>query len=94
MPGNADAPVEPQPPAFDLAAMIDGQLRDERTGLYSRVIHAVDRELLTRVLRHTQGHLGQACELLGMDRKTLRNKLREAGIALGRVVSDKPGSEE
>ena len=42
-----------------------------------------------RVLRHTRGHQGQACELLGIYRKTLRNKLRDLGIAVDRVVTER-----
>ena len=56
--------------------------------MYHRVVGAVERELITRVLRHAHGHLGNACERLGIDRKTLRNKLRELGITPDKGASD------
>jgi DNA-binding NtrC family response regulator len=56
--------------------------------IYGKVVSAVERELITRVLRHAHGHLGNACERLGIDRKTLRNKLRELGITPDKGASD------
>ncbi len=72
--------VGASPPEFDLVGMIEGMLEADEKGLYTRVIGAAERELITRVLRHTRGHLGRACERLGIDRKTLRNKLRDLGV--------------
>ena len=79
---------------IDLAGTIEELLRTGEKGLYARVLAGVERELLTRVLRHTRGHQGQACERLGIDRKTLRSKLRELGITLDKVVSDRADSSE
>src|SRR5207247_1897739 len=90
--GGSPPPGEPvpSPPAgLDLAGSIEGMLRDGERGMYGRVVGSVERELIARVLRHTRGHQGQACELLGIDRKTLRNKLRELGIAVDRVVTER-----
>jgi two-component system nitrogen regulation response regulator GlnG len=92
---GASPPAGANPPAgFDLAANIEALLRDGEKGMYGRVVGSVERELITRVLRHTHGHLGQACELLGVDRKTLRNKLRDLGVAVDRVVTERPDPEE
>jgi two-component system nitrogen regulation response regulator GlnG len=86
----AEAPPAPDGRAhFDLTLSIEGLLRRGEKGVYGQVIGAVERELIARVLRHTRGHQGQACELLGIDRKTLRTKLRELGIAVDRVVTDR-----
>jgi two-component system nitrogen regulation response regulator GlnG len=79
---------------LDLAVGIEEMLRAGGKGVYGRVIEAVERELIVRVLRHTHGHQGQACELLGIDRKTLRSKLRELGIAVDRVVTDRGEPDE
>ncbi|MFO0801400.1 MAG: sigma-54 dependent transcriptional regulator [Gemmataceae bacterium] len=88
------APSTPAaPPAHDLGASIDAELRAGEKGVYGRVMGAVERELVVRVLRHTNGHQGQACELLGIDRKTLRTKLRDLGIAVDRVVTDRGEGE-
>ncbi|MBN9118840.1 MAG: sigma-54-dependent Fis family transcriptional regulator [Planctomycetes bacterium] len=78
-----------RPSGAELADTIEELLRAGEKGLYARVLAGVERELLTRVLRHTRGHQGQACDRLGIDRKTLRSKLRELGITLDRVVSDR-----
>ncbi|HEX4614069.1 MAG TPA: sigma-54 dependent transcriptional regulator [Urbifossiella sp.] len=79
---------------LDLVGDIEAQLRDGAKGMYGRVMGSVERELLTRVLRHAHGHQGRACELLGIDRKTLRHKLRELGIAVDRVVTERPEPPE
>lgn len=64
------------------------------TGMCGRVVGAVERELIARVLRHTHGHQGQACERLRIDRKTLRNKLRELCIVVDRVVIERTDPPE
>ncbi|OWK41684.1 sigma-54-dependent transcriptional regulator [Fimbriiglobus ruber] len=83
-PNGAERPVE-----FDLAGNIEAMLQAGEKGMYARVVGEVERELITRVLRHTRGHQGQACTQLGIDRKTLRNKLRDLGITLDKVVTDR-----
>jgi two-component system nitrogen regulation response regulator GlnG len=76
------------PADLDIAGTIESLLSGGEKGLYQRVIGIVERELITRVLRQTGGHLGNACERLGIDRKTLRNKLRELGITSDKDVAD------
>jgi two-component system nitrogen regulation response regulator GlnG len=78
------APVPPtavEGSEVDLNALIEARLREGKDGLYEEVIAAVDRLLLTRVLRHTHGHQTQASELLGLSRATLRHKLRTLGLS-------------
>jgi two-component system nitrogen regulation response regulator GlnG len=63
----------------------------QRTGageLYGRVIQAVDRVLLAEVLRQTHGNQLRASEILGIDRKTLRQKLRNLGLIPNHVLVD------
>ena len=86
---GSPAPAAPPADGFDLLGAIEGMLRSGEKAMHDRVIGMVERELIARVLRHTHGHQGQACELLGMDRKTLRNKLRDLGIAVDKVVTDR-----
>jgi two-component system nitrogen regulation response regulator GlnG len=74
----------------DLSGFIEGLLRRGETGLHPRVIDAVERMLLTRVLRQTHGHQAQASELLGLNRATLRHKLRALGLAVDKVLVDEP----
>jgi two-component system, NtrC family, nitrogen regulation response regulator GlnG len=72
--------------AFDLSAFIDARLRNPAGPLYDEVIAAVERLLLTRVLRQTHGHQTQASEALGITRATLRHKLRTLGMTVDRIV--------
>ncbi len=84
--------------ALDLAALVENLVQSGEKGIYDRIIAAVDRLVLTRVLRHTHGHQSQASELLGLNRGTLRHKLRTLGLALDKVpVGDQrrePGNSE
>jgi len=88
-------PREPAPPSVgngsvDLAAVIEDLLRRGEKDLHARVIQVVERLLLTRVLKHTHGHQTQASELLGLNRSTLRAKLRELGVSLDKVPVVEP----
>jgi len=86
-PSTHPATAEPAG-AFDLTAFIDDLLRQGQPGVYNRVIREVERLLLTQALRHTQGHQAQASELLGLNRSTLRYKLRDLGLSVDRVVGE------
>jgi two-component system, NtrC family, nitrogen regulation response regulator GlnG len=66
---------------FDLVKVIETMLNSGENKLHDRLVKSVERELIVRALRHTGGHFGNACERLGIDRKTLRNKMRELGIS-------------
>jgi two-component system, NtrC family, response regulator AtoC len=50
------------------------------TDLYDRVLRAVEQVLLTGVLQQTNGNQVRASDILGIDRKTLRQKLRNLGL--------------
>lgn len=43
----------------------------------------VEREHILRVLRHTDGHRGRTCELLGISRPTLMRKIRKYNLDVG-----------
>jgi two-component system, NtrC family, nitrogen regulation response regulator GlnG len=77
---------------FHLDAFIEEALRRGEQGLHDLVIKAVERRLLAMVLRHTNGHQTQASEVLGLNRTTLRHKLRDLGLAVDKVVSDEETS--
>ncbi len=81
--GQSAAPAEPAGQAaerLDLMELIDDLLRRGEPHLYDRVQKIMEKALLGRVLRETSGHLGQASERLGLNRSTLRYKLRELGL--------------
>ncbi|MCA9211978.1 MAG: sigma-54-dependent Fis family transcriptional regulator [Planctomycetales bacterium] len=54
--------------------------------LYDETIEAVEKKLLSIVLRETNGNQGEASKLLGITRTTLRSKIKKLGIAIDRVV--------
>jgi two-component system nitrogen regulation response regulator GlnG len=58
-------------------------------GLYDRILHEMERPLLSICLEATRGNQIKAAELLGLNRNTLRKKLRELDIRARR-----PGTAE
>jgi len=51
-------------------------------GLYQRILREVERPLIQKVLAVTQGNQVKAAELLGLNRNTLRKKVRELDISM------------
>lgn len=74
---------------FDLAEQIEFLLTAGGGDVYAEVLKQVEREILTRALLRTRGHQAQASNMLGINRTTMRTKLRELGITLDKVVTDK-----
>ena len=64
---------------FELA---DGRLPS--TGLHGRVVREVERPLILKALAATRGNQLKAAALLGLNRNTLRKKIRELDIAVMR----------
>jgi two-component system nitrogen regulation response regulator GlnG len=99
--GGAATPPGQSPPGepkaetggLDLSALINNLLESGEKDLHQKVMEAVERVLLARVLRHTHGHQAQASELLGLNRATLRNKLRTLGLAVDKVLVEEPHHE-
>ena len=54
------------------------------SGLYARILREVERPLLNVTLAQCQGNQLKAAEVLGINRNTLRKKIRELGVAAGR----------
>jgi two-component system nitrogen regulation response regulator GlnG len=69
-----------------LLHFINEQLAAGREDLYDLAVHHLERMLLTRVLQHTTGNQVRAAKILGITRGSLRNKIRELGITIGRSV--------
>jgi Fis family transcriptional regulator len=65
---------------------IDGYFRDldgERAiGVYDMVINCVEKPLLESVLNRVRGNQTDAAKMLGINRNTLRKKMRVHGIKL------------
>ena len=56
------------------------------SGLYRRILREIERPLLNLTLSATRGNQIQAAKLLGLNRNTLRKKLRELDIDVQRGV--------
>jgi two-component system nitrogen regulation response regulator GlnG len=78
----------------DLEELVESMLHDGAGDLHARVVRAAERVLFARVLRHTKGHQSRASELLGLNRSTLRYKLRELGLSVDRVLTEGPSAGE
>ena len=79
----------------------DVEHRDAVTRHRAQILHArqalqrkLDRLLLLRVLQHTGGNQLQAAKLLGITRGSVRTKLRELGISIGRTVTGSDDAAE
>jgi two-component system nitrogen regulation response regulator GlnG len=81
-PGEAAAEAN----GSSLLQFINEQLAAGKDDLYDAAVRHVERVLLTRVLQHTAGNQVRAAKILGITRGSLRNKIRELGITIGRSV--------
>jgi two-component system nitrogen regulation response regulator GlnG len=86
-------PASPAEP-LALGQFIEEQLRTETSDLYAATLRRMEKFLLTRVLQHTGGNQLQAARILGITRGSLRTKLRDLGITIGRTVTGGSGPEE
>jgi two-component system nitrogen regulation response regulator GlnG len=55
-------------------------------GLYHRVLRQLEQPLITATLAATRGNQIKAAELLGVNRNTLRKKIRELDIKVIRTL--------
>jgi two-component system nitrogen regulation response regulator GlnG len=91
----ADVPAVPAAPSGEpvrgegLAAAVERHIRDyfdahkgglPPPGLYDRVLHEVERPLIGLSLSATRGNQIKAAHLLGLNRNTLRKKIRDLDI--------------
>lgn len=58
-------------------------------GLYKRVLAEVERPLLFLTLRAVNGNQQKAARILGMNRNTLRKKLKEQSVREDEVLQDR-----
>ena len=56
-------------------------------GLYHRILREVEQPLLTAALAATRGNQIRAADLLGVNRNTLRKKIRDLDIQVVRTSS-------
>ncbi|MBL8814868.1 MAG: sigma-54-dependent Fis family transcriptional regulator [Planctomyces sp.] len=85
----------PSGPAPLLCEEIQTRISSGTENLHAEIIEIVERELLMKVLTHTEGNQVQAARILGISRGSLRSKIRSLGINFGRSVwseDDQPDS--
>ncbi len=80
--------------SVDWDRFLDDRLVSGTTRLYDEAVSLLERILITRVLRHTSGNQLQAAKILGITRSTMRAKMRQFGITLGRVVHGEGSPDE
>lgn len=90
---GAPIPVESAAASGGLAASVESHLRAyfaahgadaPVAGLYDRVLREVERPLLSLTLAECRGNQLRAAALLGLNRNTLRKKMRALGLNHGR----------
>ena len=93
--GEAEAPSA-RPQAESLAACVQHHLETyfeahggslPAGGLYHRILHEIERPLLRLTLGATNGNQIKAASVLGLNRNTLRKKIRELDIPVSRGVN-------
>ena len=63
-----------------LADLVDRMGGLEQGDIYTMVLHRVEKPLITLVLKKTEGNQVRAAHLLGINRNTLRKKIKELGV--------------
>ena len=71
---------------FDWDEFVAGRIAAGTEDLYAESLERMEREVLVRVLRHTDGNQLQAARILGITRGSLRTKIRALGISIARSV--------
>ncbi|MEZ5828842.1 MAG: nitrogen regulation protein NR(I) [Hyphomicrobiales bacterium] len=87
---------EDSEPSGDLSESVERYLADyfmgfgqelPPAGLYTRILRKVEFPLITAALAATRGNQIRAADLLGLNRNTLRKKIRDLGIKVIRTPS-------
>jgi DNA-binding NtrC family response regulator len=81
----ATAPSEDLP---DVRRLVDSLLAGDKANISEQVHAAVDRVLLEKVLASVGGHQTRAAEILGLARNTLRMRMQQLGLSVGKVLQD------
>jgi nitrogen regulation protein NR(I) len=72
----------------DVRHLVRELLTEKAVNLSEAVHAAVDRILLEQVLASVGGHQARAAEILGLSRNTLRTRLQQLGLTVGKIVQD------
>ena len=78
----------------DWEQFVEERLRSNAKNLYYDWFAKTELYLLTRVLNHTDGNQLRAAGILGITRRSLRNKLKTYGITIERSVKSGDGADD
>ena len=94
---------KPQPLSLYVKQAVNAYFKDlnghHPVKLYELVLSEVERPLLEVVMNHSKGNLSKAAQVLGLNRATLRKKLKKYGLngssqaegVQGRTLSEERG---
>lgn len=67
----------------DKVIEIEDSLFDEKKGvLYKSVVEAIEKPLIEHTLERTEGNQLKAARILGINRNTIRSKIKKLGISV------------
>jgi len=78
----------------DLEPLVSQNLREGSHQIYAEAMERMERYVLTRILRHTNGNQSWAAKLLGITRASLRRKLHTLKISVESAISLKSDVEQ
>ncbi len=74
----------------DWERFVEERLQHGTERLYDEALALMERQVITRALRHAGGNQVQASKILGITRTTLRAKMRQIGLSLEKTVHEQP----
>jgi two-component system response regulator AtoC len=83
---EARAATDVSAAVFDWDAFVGDRITAGSETVYAESLVRMEREVLIRVLKHTNGNQLQAARILGITRGSLRTKTRTLGITVGKTV--------
>jgi two-component system nitrogen regulation response regulator GlnG len=92
-PSPKDSPNEAATARAGIEALAKSLIEKGGNNLYGEAVAALERVFLPIVLQHNGNHQTRACEMLGISRTTLRQKLRSLGLSIGLTVVENAGEE-
>ena len=76
-----------EPTSLEVASFVIDRLEGGSTDLYAEAVEALERELFSIVLRHTNGNQSRASEILGITRGKVRDRIAAFDIQIERTVT-------
>lgn len=73
--------------AGQIGRKVKAALANRTNDLYAEMLAWMETELLTQILKHTDGNQSEASRILGITRGSLRNKIRTLNISIDQVVT-------